>query len=216
MSDIILTQDKKAFGSLAAAKAAQTRYKSAGINTVIESAGEDDFILRKVELPVEIHDPHDKQNNEEISKPESQPDSVAPSLSERRPDRVEREQKRIPLGSQGPLYIAKKYKNPNYKERVVNDKPGRVDAFQNAGWEMVCVIGENQIVGDPHCGKAGKVGTPVRIHTGGGEYGYLMRIKREWYDEDQNVKIKRNKETEIGLTRQEEVEGRYGKVEIIT
>ena len=130
---------------------------------------------------------------------------------ERRPPRIKRDRNRTPLGTQGPLYIAERYRDPNYVERIVNEKPGRIDMFMNAGYEMVCVS-EGRVVGDPHCGKGTKVGTPVRIHTGGDEYGYLMRIKKEWYEEDQEAKKKKRMDIEQDLTQQTKEEGRYGEI----
>ncbi|MHC4753456.1 MAG: hypothetical protein ACYTFW_26790 [Planctomycetota bacterium] len=132
--------------------------------------------------------------------------------TERRPPREQRESKRVPLGSQGPLYLAKKHKDPQYVERFVNDKPGRIESFRKAGWQMVCVSKENRVVGDPHCGKGTKIGTPVSVSVGDNETAYLMRIKREWYDEDQKDKKKRILDMEDEMRNQPTKEGQYGEV----
>lgn len=89
---------------------------------------------------------------------------------------------------------------PGYVGRVINDIPGRLAAAIEGGYEFVSREdapnwGADEVTpgnSDPGT-KVSRVvgtnpdGTPLR--------GYLMRIRKEWYDEDQDAKMKRVDET---------------------
>jgi hypothetical protein len=227
MSDIRLSNKGKAFTTKASAASAQANIKvREDVDTVIEPV-DDGFVLKVVhyEEKKEVEKEETKSLSD-LNKAqgvagddgnlvETQMDTGEKESLERRPKRVVGERRRVPLGTQGPLYVAGKYKDPNFEHRVVNEKPGRIEAFMNAGWEMICITNENKVVGDPHCGRGTKVGTPVRIHVGGDEFGYLMRIKKEWYEEDQAAKQAGVLGMEQGMKDQtNEDKGRYGKVDI--
>lgn len=49
---------------------------------------------------------------------------------------------------------------------------------------------------------------------GGGNTGYLMRIKKEWFDEDQEDKQTRVNQLEAGMKREARDSADYGKVSI--
>lgn len=102
-------------------------------------------------------------------------------------------------------------KEPGYVYRFVNDYEGRIQVFLNAGYELV-PTGEGQ-VGDKRVGTATDMGTIVSRPAGGGITSYLMRIKQEWYDEDQQVKLAHIKQMEQDMADQKGsfVNG-YGKV----
>jgi hypothetical protein len=117
--------------------------------------------------------------------------------------------KRIPLGKRNVLTIQAKDKDPNYSYRIVNDKDGRINMFRDAGWEVVEKPGGLQ-VGDPDIGTAGQVGSIVTKPVGGGMVGYLMRIPKEFYKEDQKAKANKIDEGEAGLKLEETKKGRYG------
>ena len=223
IGDIILSNTNAAFKNRGTAKARQKTLLKAGIHTELRHVGddvEDTHVLVEIEKPGEsgpnIEDPTPVSTLADLNFEDNNnsSDDDEKDNEERRPPRHKRERKRIPLGTQGPLYIAEKYKDPNYVERYVNNKPGRIDAFRNAGYEMVCVSKDNKVVGDPHCGKGTKVGTPVTLHAGDGELSYLMRIKREWYDEDQKKKQDKRLDIVKDLGDQPNKEGHYGKVEL--
>jgi len=125
----------------------------------------------------------------------------------------EKPKKRIPLGKRSVLTVGKKDKDPNYEYRFVNDKDGRINMFRDAGWEVVEKRGGMDI-GDPQVGVSEQVGSIVTKSVGKGTVAYLMRIPKEFYEEDQEVKANNIAETEAGLKMEETKKGRYGKVEI--
>lgn len=100
-------------------------------------------------------------------------------------------------------------KEPGFEYRVVNDLDNRVIELQERGYEIVT---HDATVGDKRVGIPKKEGSPVEISVGGGKKAYLMRIKKEWYDEDQAAKLEDINETEKAL--QANSNDNYGKVEI--
>jgi hypothetical protein len=125
----------------------------------------------------------------------------------------EKPKKRIPLGRRGVLTIDPKDKDPDYSYRIVNDKAGRINMFRDAGWEVVEKRGGLQ-VGDPQAGVSSQLGAVVTKSVGNGETGYLMRIKKEFYKEDQKVKADKIKAAEEGLKLEQTKKGRYGEIKI--
>jgi len=121
--------------------------------------------------------------------------------------------KRIPLGKRSVLTVDPKDKDPNYSYRFVNDKDGRVNMFRDAGWEVVEKRGGMQI-GDPQAGVGDQVGSIVSKSVGGGQVSYLMRIKKDFYKEDQKAKSLKIDEGEAGLKLEKNKTGRYGDIKI--
>lgn len=81
-------------------------------------------------------------------------------------------------------------KNPEYHYRWVKDTDEdgqRILKFRNAGYEF-CGSDEGLQVGQNMVFKSENVGSIVRKPAGSGEYFYLMRIYKEWYEEDQAAK----------------------------
>ena len=104
--------------------------------------------------------------------------------------KVARDNKRTPLTDGFRSRLKVQGKDPNYEYYIVNDTPGRVDDFKAAGWEPVTDdevrIGENRV------GLPTAEGSVKTVHVGGGQTGVLMKIKKEWWEEDQAAKRKRN------------------------
>jgi len=101
-------------------------------------------------------------------------------------------------------------KEPGFEYRIAKDSPGRIDELMEAGYEIVTHSAE---VGDKRVGTPTSEGSPVKVSLGRGETGYLMRQKKEWYDEDQAAKeaeIKAREESMIDQATREN----YGKFEI--
>lgn len=102
-------------------------------------------------------------------------------------------------------------KDENYVYRIVNDDPGRVHRMREAGYEVVqdegVTIGDANIVSE-----SGTVGT-ITVDRRHGVKGILMRIRKEWYEEDQRAREKLIAKREAALFRTEkEADGRYGKI----
>lgn len=103
-------------------------------------------------------------------------------------------------------------KDPNFHYRFVNDIGSRVSNFQAAGYEVVrdedLVVGDNRVF-DPSTESTGK-----RVVSNDGTVSYLMRIKKEWHDEDQATKQNYVNETE-GAIKQTASQGDFsGSIKI--
>jgi hypothetical protein len=105
------------------------------------------------------------------------------SLKNVRPDRNER--KRIPLGKRDRISFDNQ--EDGYHYHIINDKDGRLQKAQDGGYEFV---ESDKSLGDKVVGTAKKMGKYVSMPVGNNITGYLMRIKKEWYDEDQKEKQK--------------------------
>ena len=117
---------------------------------------------------------------------------------------------RKPLTQRGPQ-AKKKKKNPEFEYRFVNDTGSRIQNFKAAGYEFV--TGDDLIVGDNRVSDATDLGSAKRVISNDGTTSYLMRIKKEWYEEDQASKAAAIKEQEAAM-KQEASTGMYGKLNI--
>ena len=116
-----------------------------------------------------------------------------------RPDRSK--PKRVSIADQKNITTHCEANDPNFQYRFVVDyknKPGRIDKFLKAGYVNV-KSGEN--AGDDAPMKATKVGRNVTIPSGNGETAYLMKIPKEYYEEDQAAKEAKLKEVEKTFTK---------------
>lgn len=120
---------------------------------------------------------------------------------------------RKPLHQQGPLSISGE-KDPNFHYRVVNDIGSRIHAFQQAGYELV--TDDNLVIGDSRVSDAADLGSTKRILSKDGTISYLMRIKKEWFDEDQKAKNARLDELDTAMKQDVSKSADYGKVSIST
>jgi hypothetical protein len=115
---------------------------------------------------------------------------------------------RTPIGVRNVLTV--KGKDPNYVYRVVNDVDDRVEAFVEGGYEVVKA--RDVKVGDKRIDAPSEEGSIKRVSVGGGAKGVVMRIRRDWHDEDQAAKEKFIAETEATM-KAEALNGYYGKIE---
>ena len=121
---------------------------------------------------------------------------------------------RHPIGAKRDVLTVQ---NPdeNYVYRVVNDNPGRIDRFKEAGYELV----ENATLGTSHADGSQADAGVVSKDVGKGVTAYVMRQRRDWYDEDQAAKQRRIDEAEDGMRKKkvnpnESTDGTYGEVKI--
>lgn len=115
---------------------------------------------------------------------------------------------RPPLNGRNVLTVREEDMDPNYRYRVVNDDGDRVEMLKERGYEVVT---GNVRLGDKRVATAGSEGTPVTAYVGGGMKGVLMRIPKEYFDEDQAAKQDYVDSTEAATKTSA---GDYGKVEI--
>lgn len=117
--------------------------------------------------------------------------------------------KRRPMGDGYRNTFTLDDQDPNYVYRVFNDSVGRVARAEEGGYE---VVRTNQELGDATVDSATAVGSAVTRPVGGGMTGVLMRIPREYYEEDQKAKQTKVDASEEGLNHKKA--GQYGGVSI--
>ena len=114
-------------------------------------------------------------------------------------------------------------KDPNFAYRWVVDedeKGSRILRFKRGGWEFA--RNDDQPggvqVGSESVYKSRSEGSIIREHSGAGRFSYLMKIRKEFYDEDQAAKAKEIDEVEetiVGTGSSEGTEfGQYGSIKI--
>jgi hypothetical protein len=121
--------------------------------------------------------------------------------------------KRVPIAGQRDIMTVEGLDTENYVHRWVNDKGVRVDQFKAAGYEPVEQDG-NIMLG---AASVQSVGSVIKVITNQstGEEAILMRIRKEWYDEDQAAKAEELAKSEEAMFRQlKEADGRYGSVKV--
>lgn len=117
--------------------------------------------------------------------------------------------KRNPVSGRNVLTV--QGKDPNYVYRVVNDDADRVARFLDGGYELVS---EDSVkVGDTRLSTPSAEGSVKQISVGGGKKGYVMRIRKEFYDEDQKAKQDFVDQQEA-TTKQKATSGTYGALSI--
>lgn len=123
---------------------------------------------------------------------------------------IEKRTARKPLHQRGPQTINGD-KDPNYVYRFVNDTGSRIANFQSAGYEFV--EDKDLVVGDSRVFDPSDIGSGKRVTSNDGTVSYLMRTKKEYYEEDQAAKAAQINETEQAM-KQEASQGMYGKLNI--
>lgn len=119
--------------------------------------------------------------------------------------------RRTPVGVRNVLTVSGK--DPNYVYRIVNDIGDRVEQFKEAGYETVPA--KEVRIGDRRINGTSPEGSLAQTSVGGGMKGIVMRIRKDWYEEDQRSKQTQVDQTEAA-TRKEALNGTYGKIETST
>jgi hypothetical protein len=119
--------------------------------------------------------------------------------------------RRTPINGQRSV-LGVKGKDPAYEYRIVNDVNDRISEFEERGYEIVSDSGVT--VGDKRVGKVAATGSPVEISVGQGTKAYLMRIKKEWYAEDQKAKANHINAIEADIKAETRKDGNYGSIDI--
>lgn len=117
--------------------------------------------------------------------------------------------RRTPVGVRNVLTVGGK--DPAYEYRIVNDTGDRVEQFKSAGYEVVSA--KDVTVGDRRVNAASAEGSSATVSVGGGSKAVVMRIKKEWYEEDQVRKQSDVDQTEAA-TKADALKGTYGKLDI--
>lgn len=97
---------------------------------------------------------------------------------------------RAKIGTKDRLVVHNK--DSNYEYRFVNDVKNRVAIFKQNGWEVAPAadtqIGDARVENPTSIGSAAAV--PVGLVGENAGTAVLMRIPKEWYEEDQAAKAK--------------------------
>ena len=119
--------------------------------------------------------------------------------------------KRIAVGLRPKLALIGK--DPNYEYRIVNDTPGRIAMFKHSGWELV--KNDEVDTGNFRAEEASEMGSLAYyiVDGGTGLKAYVMKIKKEWYED-----FMREYEDEVRATEEtlhpNSNDGGYGSVRI--
>jgi hypothetical protein len=117
--------------------------------------------------------------------------------------------RRTPVGVRNVLTVAGK--EAGYEYRIVNDTGDRVEQFKAAGYEVVSA--KDVTVGDRRISSASAEGSAATVSVGGGTKGVVMRIPKEWYEEDQVRKQNDIDQTEAA-TKADALNGTYGRFDV--
>lgn len=140
-----------------------------------------------------------------------------PAKNTTRADKGARPRKRVPVHGSRDILTIMNGKDNEFVYRFVKDvqeSGSRILKFLQAGYEFV--DSEDLEIGQNHVYKSNNHGSIVAVKEGAG-YNYLMRIRREWYEEDQAAKEKAIAKTERVMKRKREKEtddGYYGEPKI--
>jgi hypothetical protein len=101
--------------------------------------------------------------------------------------------------------------DPDFHYRVVNDSGDRVQEFIDMGYGIV--EKDSVRIGDKRVDNQSGEGSQARVSVGQGMHAYVMRIRKDWYQEDQAAKQAHVDATEAA-TKEKALDGTYGKLEI--
>ena len=102
--------------------------------------------------------------------------------------------------------------DPAFVYRWVNDIEDRIEIFKLGGWKLV---EDKHQIGDRKADGASQLDRVVTKNVGAKRTAYLMRIEKEFYEEDQAAKERAIAEKEKAmLISEKSAEGRYGSVTV--
>ena len=125
-------------------------------------------------------------------------------------NRAKTRKKRPPVNGRGDVLKLSGMED-GYVYRTFNDVGTRIAQFKEYGWETVS--SDDITIGTRNNVKAGEIAS-VTVDSSNGTQGIIMRIPKEWYDEDQKAKQDAIAVTEEQITGESEKDGNYGKVSI--
>lgn len=125
---------------------------------------------------------------------------------------VEKRPTRIPVGMRPKLAVVGK--DPAYAYRFVNDTPGRIDMFKQGGWELV--TNQEVDVGGNRAEESSAIGSHANVVVDGGNgmRAYVMKIKKEWFLEDQAAQAEYVDSLERDQLSVNVNDGEYGSIKI--
>lgn len=127
----------------------------------------------------------------------------------RKPAPLKERMKRVPIGTRRNLTTAEDL-DPNYEHRWVRDKDARLQTFLDAGYEFVDA-GTSGEGGIRPSNTDSRTTAPSKDSA---DKLYLMRIPKDYFEEDQRAKQERIDAIENDLKPSAEREGLSGKLEV--
>lgn len=112
----------------------------------------------------------------------------------------------------GPLFIANQ--DPDFIYRFVTDRSengAKIMKMLNKDYEFV-TKSEGLEISDSYCYQAGQLGSIYRVAAEGhtDKFLYLMKIRKDWYEEDQAEKEAAVDKQERGLFNPDKKDGQFG------
>lgn len=127
-----------------------------------------------------------------------------PSVASARPQRA-------PLGKRDRLAI--KNKEDGFTYRIVNDVDDRVEQLMERGYE-VCSKEQVGAIGNKRVDNTSSLGSAAHFSVGQGTKAVVMRIPKEWNDEDQRAKAAEIDAVEATMKSDARKAADYGKLDI--
>lgn len=109
-------------------------------------------------------------------------------------------------------------KDPDYHYRFVkdvSDNGTRILRYLNGGYDLV-TTDDNLQIGQEYVYKTENIGSVYRVPADPslGTYYYLMKIRKDWYEEDQELKEDALLDIEESIYGPDENKGQYGSVKV--
>lgn len=118
--------------------------------------------------------------------------------------------KRASLGKRDRLAI--KNKEEGYVYRIVNDTDDRVELLKGVGYE-ICTTEQVGAVGNKRIDNTSSLGSAAHFSVGQGTHAVVMRIQKDWYEEDQRTKQAEIDEVEASMKSDARKAADYGRLE---
>lgn len=129
---------------------------------------------------------------------------TTPTVASARPSRT-------PLSQRNRLSV--KNKEDGYVYRIVNDIDDRISRLQEQGYE-ICTKESVGAVGDKRVDNPSSLGSVAHVSVGQNTKAVVMRIPKEWYDEDQKVKAQAADDLEQTMKSDARKAANYGELKI--
>ena len=127
-----------------------------------------------------------------------------PSVASARPQRAS-------LGKRDRLAI--KNKEDGFVYRIVYDVDDRVELLKGNGYE-VCTVEQVGAIGNKRVDNTSSIGSTAHFSVGQGTKAVVMRIPKDWYDEDQRAKQTEIDAIEATMKSDARRAADYGKLEV--
>ena len=101
--------------------------------------------------------------------------------------------RRTPIGRRNRLSVENR--DPDYQYRIVNDVDGRVQDLLDQDYEIVL----DAKVGDKRVDEISSLGSAKQISVGNGIKAVVMKKRKDWFKEDQDLKQKEIDDLEASM-----------------